>query len=201
MMMDDGRNTLNFHSMHRRYLISSGDGMSANHLHEHETELAALCASKGCQPGGYDVVHVTRGRRVHQALWTVPYSGLISMFDIVRILLFSPPKTSSAGTKPRVPGAKALGYPQYIFSNGPATGFFVGLVAYILRMFYVVPEDCMKLIYVESWARISTLSLTGRLIYYTGIAEVLVVQHEAVAVKYGIRNVGPLVLKSRRDDT
>ena len=186
MMMDDGHT--DFGTLHRRYLISSGDNMSENHLEDYEADLRLLCKSKGHSPGSYDKAAVRRARKVHQPLWSTPFSALLSMLDIFRVL-FSPPR-AKAGRSQR--------YPGQILSNGPATGFFVGLVAYVLKIFYVVPEDSMRFIYIESWARISTLSLTGRLLYHTGIADLFLVQHEAVAEKFGVLNAGPMVFNSRR---
>ncbi|KAF5024248.1 hypothetical protein F66182_3680 [Fusarium sp. NRRL 66182] len=188
MMMDDGY--CNFEKFHRRYLISSGDGMSANHLADYETELKALCEAKGKESGTHDTYVVTRARRVHQPLWSTPFTALLSIFDIFPALM-TPPANAI--------GAK-LKYPTCIFSNGPATGFFVGVVVHLLKMLYLVPETSMRFVYIESWARITTLSLTGKLIYYTGIADVLMVQHEQVAAKYGIQNCGEMVFNARRPD-
>ncbi|UKZ56105.1 hypothetical protein TrVGV298_009933 [Trichoderma virens] len=70
MMMDDG--FCDFSHFHRRYLISSGDSMSENHLHDYEESLASLCKSRETSPGTYDKRIVTRARRVHQPLWSTP---------------------------------------------------------------------------------------------------------------------------------
>ncbi|OAA69850.1 Ras like protein [Cordyceps fumosorosea ARSEF 2679] len=177
MMMDDG--ACDFApSSHRRYLISSGDDVSAHHARDHEAGL----------PGTHDVVRVARARRVHQSLLTTPASALRSILDIVPALLSPPPK-----------GARR--YPSLVFSNGPATGFFVALVIRALKMAWVVPQDCMRFVYVESWARISTLSLTGRLLLHTGLADFFAVQHAQVAARYGVPDVGQVVFNARRDVT
>lgn len=186
MMMDDG--FCDFHNAHRRYVISSGDKMSDNHLEDYEADLKSLCEAQNRAAGTYDICIVTRARRVHQPLWTTPLTALLSILDIFPILL-SPP-TTLVGRK--------LRYPSVIFSNGPATGFFVGLAAHALKIFCLVPEDSMRFVYVESWARISTLSLTGKLFYYTNTADVFLVQHERVAAKYGVANAGEMVFNSRR---
>ncbi|KAL2684630.1 hypothetical protein Neosp_005709 [[Neocosmospora] mangrovei] len=186
MMMDDG--FCNFANFHRRYLITAGDLNSIHQVAEYETDLDLLCIREGKEAGTHDTRFVARARRVHQPLWSTPFSALRSMLEIIPALL-TPPKNDV--------GAK-LRYPTCIFSNGPATGFFVGLAVILLKMFYVVPEDSMKFVYIESWARISTLSLTGKLFYYTGIADVLVVQHAEVAAKYGIENAGEMVFNARR---
>ncbi|KAI9170878.1 UDP-N-acetylglucosamine transferase subunit alg14 [Paramyrothecium foliicola] len=188
MMMDDG--FCDFDSCHRRYLISSGDKMSLNHLQDYEDSLGRLCQSSKLSPGTYDVRTVTRARRVHQALWTTPFTAFLSILDIFPAIL-SPP-----GTVAR----KSRRFPRLIFSNGPATGFFVALAAHALKIFYLVPETDMKFVYIESWARISSLSLTGKLLHHTGIADVFLVQHQGVATKYGVRNAGEMVFNTRRGD-
>lgn len=188
MMMDDG--FCDFARFHRRYLVSSGDAMSENHLEDYEESLKSLCTSQGTSPGTYDTRTVTRARRVHQSLWSTPWTALLSILDIFPALLVPP--ENEVGQRMR--------YPSRVFSNGPATGFFVALAVHVLKMGYVVPERCMKVIYVESWARISTLSLTGKLLLYTGIADVFVTQHEEVARRYGVQNAGEVVFHSRRLD-
>ncbi|RGP78443.1 beta-1,4-n-acetylglucosaminyltransferase [Fusarium longipes] len=185
MMMDDGY--CSFRNFHRRYLISSGDTMSANHLEDYEAELQDLCAAQGTQPGTYDTVTVTRARQIHQSLLTTPFTALLSILDIFPALMTPP--ANDIGARMR--------YPTCIFTNGPATGFFVGLAAHLLKLLYLVPETSMHIIYVESWARITTLSLTGKLFYYTGIADVLV-QHKKVAEKYGVQYCGEIVFNARR---
>lgn len=188
LMMDDG--FCNFGNTHRRYLISSGDKMSENHLTDYEEDVAKLSKANDANGGTFDKIVVTRARRVHQSIWTTPLSAAISVAEIVPALLFPP--RNAVGRKSR--------YPDQVFSNGPATGLFVALVIHALKMLYIVPEGSMKFIYIESWARISTLSLTGKLLYYTGIADIFMVQHQDVAVKYGLVNAGEMVFNSRRPD-
>ncbi|EXK93526.1 beta-1,4-N-acetylglucosaminyltransferase [Fusarium oxysporum f. sp. raphani 54005] len=187
MMMDDGFS--NFDGFHRRYLISSGDTMSEDHLEDYEADLKTLCAAEGTNPGAHDVFTVTRARRVHQSLLTTPYTAFLSMVSIFPALLTPPPKIDGV----------ELVYPTCIYSNGPATGFFVGLAVHLLKILGKIPENSMHFIYIESWARISTLSLTGKLFYYTSIADVLV-QHKEVAEKYGLKNCGEMVFNARRPD-
>ena len=189
MMMDDG--FCDFEGFHRRYLVSGGDRMSLNHLEDYEADLGQLCDEKGRSAGSYDVRFVTRARRVHQPLLTTPFTALASLYDIIfNVLLSSPPQGEPAATE--------LRYPRMIFSNGPATGFFVALAVHVLKMIYVIPQDRCFFIYIESWARISTLSLTGKLFHHTGLADGFAVQHAEVASIYGVENAGPMVFNSRR---
>lgn len=189
MMMDDG--FCNFRGCHRRYLISSGDRMSENHLAEYEEELAKLSATEKRSVGTFDKKIVTRARRVHQPLWSTPFSALRSVVDILPVLL-TPPSNSTGKSRRRIP--------TQVFSNGPATGFFVALVIHLLKIFYMVPAQSMRFIYIESWARISTLSVTGKLLYHTRIADAFYVQHQELSSKYGIPNAGEMVFNARRPD-
>lgn len=186
MMMDDG--FCDFAGTHRRYLVSSGDAMSEHHLLDYEARLAALCRANGRVPGTFDVRTVTRARRVHQPLWSTPWTALRSMADIVPVLLAPPP----APTRPH------QRLPTQIFSNGPATGLLVALAVHLLKLACLVPEQSMRFVYIESWARTSTLSLTGKLLHYTGMADALYVQHAGVAAAYGLVNAGQMVFNARR---
>lgn len=166
---------------HRRYLVTGGDNFSLKQAEAFEESLREA----GEHPGTYDVRVATRARRVHQSLLTTPMSALRSIFDIFPILLARPGQIA--------PGSP-LDLPDVIFTNGPATGFFVGLVAHMLKIFCVVPEHKMQVLFIESWARVSSLSLTGKLFYHSGIADMFLVQHESVATVYGVLNAGWLVL-------
>lgn len=186
MMMNDGY--CDFARFHRRYLLSTGDRISRHDLESYEKQLDRMCLAADKLSGTFDVRVVTRARSVHQSHWKIPFTILLSFIDIITTL-YSPPR-NEVGQK--------LRYPSQIFSNGPATGFLVGLAVHLLKIFFLVPQDSMNFIYIESWARISTLSLTGKLLYYMGIADLLYVQHSAVATKYGLVNAGEMIFNSMR---
>jgi beta-1,4-N-acetylglucosaminyltransferase len=157
--------------------------MSLKHLEAFEQRVRSLSSSTG----SYDICVVNRARRVHQSLLTTPFTAIMSILQILPALLRGPQK----------PPHPSLSLPSVIITNGPATGFFVGLVAYILRILYIVPDHQMRILFVESWARIRTLSLTGKLYHYTGIADLFLVQHRKVAARYGVANSGWLVTSPR----
>lgn len=179
LMMEHG--FPNWTGMHRRYLTTSGDQISLKHLEAFESKVK----QDRKVTGSYDTFVVARARRVHQPLYSVPWSALRSIVDIFPVLL-STPKTGT--------GDRLATYPDVIVTNGPATGFFVALLAHLLKIFYVVPEDKMQVLFIESWARIKTLSLTGKLFHFTGIPDLMLVQHDDVASKYNLPNAGWLVL-------
>lgn len=178
--------SVNFPSMaycHRRYLVSRGDVMSLKHLHAFEADVQA----KDGEPtnGTFDVRIITRSRNIHQPLWTTPITALQSMMDTLPALLESP----FTGHR------KRQRFPDAVLTNGPANGFFVALTSYFLKVVHIVPEDAMRILFIESWARIKTLSLTGKLFYYSGISDLFLVQHGNVAKQYGLQDAGFMVVK------
>ena len=138
----------------------------------------------GSTAGTWDVYGVTRARRVHQPFWTAPYTSLLSAISVIEALLRSPEARSAPGVK------SSFRYPNVIVTNGPGTGFIICLVAHLLRMFWLVPKNQLKIVYIETWAHMSTLSLTGKLFYHTSIADIFMVQHKKLADATGTRFVG-----------
>ncbi|OAA55798.1 glycosyltransferase family protein [Niveomyces insectorum RCEF 264] len=180
---------------HRRYLISSGDRHSENAVAALEGLIERTCSSSGNSAGAgtWDIVRVVRARRVHQPLWTAWFSALLSALSIVQALLRSPKAASPDKTlkgENDGPSDGTFDYPHLIVTNGPGTGFIVCLVAFLLKMFFIVPANRCSVLYIETWAHVRTLSLTGKLFYYTRIADMFVVQHEELAKLTGERFVG-----------
>jgi len=169
-------------TLHRRYIVTSGDTQSLTALARVEDLIH--CAYPAQSAGTWDVHEVVRARKVHQPFWTAPYTSLLSALSVVAALV--EPPGARAGSSAQV----AFRYPQLIITNGPGTGFIVCLVAHLLKMCWLVPKDRLKIVYIETWAHMSTLSLTGRLFYYTDIADTFIVQHKKLADKTGKRFVG-----------
>ncbi|KAK0674409.1 hypothetical protein QBC41DRAFT_297499 [Cercophora samala] len=180
---------------HRRYVITSGDGDSLRRLLGLESfldwaSLGSLASSSEAfvraRVGTRDTFTIPRARRVHQPLWTAPFTSLMAGVQAVKAITTVPGQR--AGNKEEREGYR---WPHVIVTNGPGTGFIVGLVGYLLKLFGIVPVDRCKVVYIESWARINSLSLTGRMFYWTGIADVFGVQHEVLCGKYkGVVYVG-----------
>lgn len=117
----------------------------------------------------YSIVTVPRARRVHQPFWTAPHSTLECLWACIRVLCG------------RYPDQKPLPlsfsvYPDLILTNGPATGFCMIIAAKVIRFCCLLAnkkkngekpsvEDVrLRTIFVESWARVTTLSLSGKLL-------------------------------------
>lgn len=175
-------------NMHRRYIISTGDTSSLAKARLLESTIKDAYPGEDARAGTSDIFLIRRARKVHQPLYTAPFTCLISAFHAANALTRMPslrPLTKEDGN-----GFK---YPHVIVTNGPANGFIVCLVAHLLKIFYLVPENRAKMVYIETWARSKTMSLTGKLFLKTGIADVVGVQHESLArIFKGSQYIGPV---------
>ena len=162
-----------FQPMHRHYVVSTGDHHSLLALQKFERDMAAMARVTGT----YTSRLVRRARKVHQSWLTTPFSVAASMVEILPLLLRLKP--------------------DIILTNGPATGLLVSVAAHLIKFVGMMPPTKLHVLYVESWARVKSLSLTGKLIYYGSLADLFLVQHEPVAQAYGVVNAGWLVAPVR----
>ena len=160
-------------NQHRRYVFNTGDDDSHRRLIA--TEVLIRQAFPEDRRGTIDSFSLPRARRVHQSLLTAPLTCLLTAIHAINALTCEPV------SRPLTRYGRQFKYPHVIVTNGPATGFIVCLVAHLLKLFYLVPQNRLKMVYVESWARARSLSLTGRLFWWTGIADMFCVQHEELA--------------------
>jgi beta-1,4-N-acetylglucosaminyltransferase len=166
---------------HRSYIISSGDSFSIGKAAEIERIIQSKHIQQFSAPttvgeahsitGKWDVVIVPRARKIHQPLYTTPFSSLWCLVSCLRAL-YATSKTSRAGP---------YEYPDVIITNGPATAVMVILAATLLKLFAMAPAQKMKIIYVESWARVKTLSLSGKILLWSGLCDKFLVQWESLA--------------------
>ncbi|KAK0634944.1 oligosaccharide biosynthesis protein Alg14-like protein, partial [Bombardia bombarda] len=166
-------------NQHRRYVITSGD-TSSQHMAEKLEALVSAAypsvpSSPGTGAGTSDAFRIRRARDIHQPLLTAPLTCLVSASHAVGALT-RPPAARSATRH-----GHQFRYPHVIVTNGPATGFIVCAVAHLLKIFYLVPQNRLRMVYVETWARSRSLSLTGKLFLWSGIADMFCVQHEGLA--------------------
>ncbi|KAL5365535.1 UDP-N-acetylglucosamine transferase subunit alg14 [Aspergillus floccosus] len=174
---------------YRTYVVSSGDNFSAAMAVEFETEyLGGTKQASADHTDGedsYTIVTVPRARRVHQSYLTAPFSTLQSFWSCLSVLRGRHPDQK------RSPPQAISPYPDIILTNGPATAVCVILAARLLRLYHcldslvsgrdqlqgkagsktgtqghaVTPETYqLRTIFVESWARVTTLSLSGKLL-------------------------------------
>lgn len=118
----------------------------------------------------YTIVTVPRARRIHQSLLTAPFSTLHCLWACISVL------------RGKIPGQRAHPtYPDLILTNGPATAVCVILGARLLRVLNCMfgsrpnikeggdgptqePSGALRTIFIESWARVTTLSLSGKIV-------------------------------------
>ncbi|PSN68716.1 oligosaccharide biosynthesis protein Alg14 like protein [Corynespora cassiicola Philippines] len=150
----------------RTYIVSSGDAFSAARAAEFERALEERVrggdadAEKKAHVGPecYAIATLPRARRIHQSLLTTPFSALRTL-----VYAFRPLVAQRDGGV----GAEVQDLPDLIVTNGPATAVIVVLASFILRFFDIRGAQSRgkcKTIYVESFARVKTLSLSGKLL-------------------------------------
>lgn len=171
---------------HRTYIISSGDDFSASRAVEFEKSLVSSSAwktsaitsnqaqARSTTPSPpYSLHFVPRARKIHQSLLTAPFSSF-QCFVACMFSLHPAPESASSPSPP--------GYPDLILLNGPATSVIVLLAALFLRFMAVRgTSGKMRSIYIESWARVKGLSLSGRILVATGAVDRVLVQWEGLA--------------------
>ncbi|KAL8872166.1 MAG: hypothetical protein Q9174_002157 [Haloplaca sp. 1 TL-2023] len=179
---------------HRSYVVSSGDDFSASKAAEFESRLRAVCNGSmdaPVIPSSYDISVIPRARKIHQPLWTTPLSALrcfLACFTVLRAPNSQDsqdkhsPGLNQKGGLHGSRGAFAYAYPDLIIANGPATAVLVIVTALLLRFFDVRgTQGKMRSIYVESWARVNTLSLSGRILVAGGMVNRMLVQWDTLA--------------------
>ncbi|KAI0329724.1 oligosaccharide biosynthesis protein Alg14 like protein, partial [Cubamyces sp. BRFM 1775] len=130
----------------RIYFISEGDTLSMHKAIDLECVKAAD-ANKGTHSTPYSFIVIPRARHVHQPLLTTPFTAMVSLAASIWHITIAP----------------ILGRPaaEVLLLNGPGTCFVLCIAAYINR---ILGLRSPKLIYVESFARVRRLSLSGRLL-------------------------------------
>jgi beta-1,4-N-acetylglucosaminyltransferase len=191
------RQTLNpARNVHRRYVFTTGDNNTLTAIIKFETVVRTLFPSDG---GTWDAYQVKRARNVHQSLLTTPFTALLSLISIFEALT-TPPK--DRGTPKE---QKLFKFPHVITTNGPGNGVMTAIVARLLKIFFVAPTNCMKVVFIETWAHVETLSLTGKIFHWGrrvgGIVDVFLVQHRPLAEKYGYNVFDFITPRRPADDT
>ncbi|KAL1718919.1 glycosyltransferase family 1 protein [Schizophyllum commune] len=124
----------------RTYFISEGDALSAQKAIDLENAKGPCSA--------FSLRVLPRARRVHQPLFTVPLSAMRSFRACVYYMTVAPFTLKN-------PVADVL------ILNGPGTCCTLALAAYVNKFFGL---RCPRVIYVESFARVKGLSLTGKIL-------------------------------------
>ncbi|KAL4760791.1 glycosyltransferase family protein [Aspergillus foveolatus] len=164
--------------IYRTYVVSSGDNFSATKALEFESSL-------GGRPESYAIITVPRARRVHQSYLTAPFTTILSFWSCILVLC----GRHSDQQRYKQPAQLISPYPDLILTNGPATAVcvilaarFLRLLAYCLNFLSLAKshrqsmtgkgaseaplpgEFRLRTVFVESWARVKTLSLSGKIL-------------------------------------
>jgi beta-1,4-N-acetylglucosaminyltransferase len=179
----------------RTYVVSSGDDFSSSKVAEFECHLKAkqnpdakredadIGSKERNAREDYEVLTVPRARNIHQPLYTTPFSSLRCLIVCIMLLIRQSKATSGTGITTS---------PDIIVTNGPATGVIIILASLIVKFFGLQKRGDMRSIYVESWARVKTLSLSGKILFNFGLTDRFLVQWEGLA-KGRAEYRGPLV--------
>ncbi|KAI9671862.1 MAG: UDP-N-acetylglucosamine transferase subunit [Alyxoria varia] len=213
LMMLDGLETHKY--THRSYVVSSGDSFSSKKALAFEEELkdradkVAQEATDGAGNGSkrslaivgepgyygtYDISVVARARRVHQSIWTAPWSSFLCLSDCFHSLRRPAPASSSD------PLRNVVFYPDIVLTNGPGSAVIMVLAANIVLSLSKIPflsrylqlpkkprvqsgsdtflagRGKLKTVYVESWARVRRLSLSGKILLRLRLCDRFLVQ-------------------------
>eukprot|EP00798_Chlamydomonas_sp_ICE-L_P026351 gene26351-17448_t len=161
-----GMDKKNYHP--RCYVSADTDKMSSQRTAALEASFGTSAASSSvvsatgiAKEPDYELLTLPRSREVGQSYFTSVGSTLKSTFYAFAVVY-----TAS---------------PQLILVNGPGTCIPVCFAAAVMRTFGMLP---CKIVYVESIARTRKLSLSGLILYKTGIADLLFVQWPELLKKY-----------------
>lgn len=140
----------------RVYVISSGDVFSARKATDFEQRQPAPAAGSR-----FNIESVCRARHVHQSWLTTPWTAIQCI------------RNSSAVLQEYEP--------DLILLNGPGTAVCIILTMYLLLIFGLLPFR-PRTVYVESFARVHSLSLSGRIL--RPFVDRFIVQWEDLAKVY-----------------
>ncbi|EPS27628.1 hypothetical protein PDE_02572 [Penicillium oxalicum 114-2] len=153
---------------YRTYVVSSGDVLSAQKAVDLETSMAKRNGIEK-RNHGYSIVSIPRARRVHQSYLTAPFSTLHCFWNCLLVL------SGRHSEQKQLPAQYESYRPDIIIANGPAVAVCMIIAAKCIRFYTFcsrwvakrgsdaqVPR--LRTIYIESWARVERLSVSGRIL-------------------------------------
>ncbi|RPB03489.1 Alg14-domain-containing protein [Choiromyces venosus 120613-1] len=137
----------------RTYTISRGDALSAKKAFLFE-------CSAGSPSSSYEILEIPRARGIGQTWLSTPLSAISCLAGCVRVFV-------------------KVGLPDVVVCNGPGSAVLVAGVCFLAKFLGLCKT---RIIYVESFARVRSLSLSGKLLY--AFADRFVVQWPGLVEKY-----------------
>lgn len=139
----------------RCYVVAETDGMSAQKAIRQEQRL------RGEQDRKYNVCTIPRSREVGQSYITSVWTTLVSLAAAVAMVYQEKP--------------------ALLLVNGPGTCIPVCTAAFLFRLLGLMQT---KIVYVESIARVRRLSLSGKILYLSRMADLVFVQWEELQQRF-----------------
>ncbi|KAK0486092.1 glycosyltransferase family 1 protein [Armillaria novae-zelandiae] len=137
----------------RIYIVGDGDTLSTQKAIDLESKKCASSSEQNVRHLFFFAVWtIPRARRVHQSLLSSPLTALWSLLRCMQHVTISPLLSSSSASQP---------FADVLILNGPGTCLSLCIAIYVNK-FIGLPVP--KLIYVESFARVHSLSLSGKLL-------------------------------------
>lgn len=137
----------------RTYIVSEGDTFSAQKALALEHIKAADRAFSDDRPQ-YKLLFIPRARRVHQSLLSTPPHAVKSLLACMRFVSVRPLFKKGAFRQPFV---------DLLILNGPGTCVILCAAIFLNRL---IGLPSPRVMYVESFARVKSLSLSGKLLYH-----------------------------------
>ncbi|KAG8996811.1 UDP-N-acetylglucosamine transferase subunit [Tulasnella sp. JGI-2019a] len=135
---------LDFKQYRRRvYLVSSGDALSIGKVRELES-----VKGQAGDESVFDLIELPRARRVHQSLLSTPPTFIRSLAAAIYHISI-------------LPGYRGEPLADALILNGPGTCVSVVTAVWISRF---IGLKSPRIIYIESFARVKTLSLSGKVL-------------------------------------
>ncbi|KAG5735118.1 UDP-N-acetylglucosamine transferase subunit ALG14 [Termitomyces sp. T112] len=131
----------------RTYIICQGDTLSAQKATSLESAKNLFSAHGTAK---HSILTIPRARQVRQSLLTTPPTAVWCLMTSIYLFLLNP--------------VFRTGQPAFadvLLVNGPGTCFILCIVAYLNKFFGL---SAPQIIYVESFARVQSLSLSGKLL-------------------------------------
>ncbi|ESK97111.1 glycosyltransferase family 1 protein [Moniliophthora roreri MCA 2997] len=134
----------------RIYVVSEGDSLSVQKAQALESKKIPL--RNPYDKPQFKILTVPRARKVHQPLFTTPLTASFSLLKCIYYVTVVP-LTSAPNDY----------FSDVLIVNGPGTCFVLCLAVFLNKFLGL---QAPRVIYVESFARVKSLSLSGKLLQY-----------------------------------
>lgn len=143
------------------YIVASTDTNSVKRIEALNSSNFGKGKKKMSLPPHQNIYQIPRSREVGQSYLTSIFTTLYSIFYTAHLILFKI-------------------QPDLLLINGPGTSLPVALWTFIAR---VLQLSRGNIIFIESFCRVKTLSLTGKILWIMGITDMFMVHWHEVLQK------------------